>query len=149
MELIKQYDTVTIIEVIVLFALMIKGVISFGEWAFSKIRRVVKKADEPEIIKSDIEQQSKEISQMQASINQMMKKIDTLIASDKDDIKAFITREHHYFVYQKGWIDDYSLDCIEKRYDHYVDEGGNSFIKGLMQEIRKLPKKPTEDSLKK
>ena len=55
MELIKQYDTITIIEVIVLFALMIKGVISFGEWAFSKIRKVVKKADEPEIIKSDIE----------------------------------------------------------------------------------------------
>lgn len=149
MELIKQYDATTIIEVIVLFALMIKGVISFGEWAFSKIKKVVKKVDEPEIIKNDIEQQSKEISQMQASINQMMKKIDTLIASDKDDIKAFITREHHYFVYQKGWIDDYSLDCIEKRYSHYVDEGGNSFIKGLMQEIRRLPKKPIEDSLKK
>ena len=55
MELIKQYDTTTIIEVIVLFALMIKGVISFGEWAYFKVRKVVKKVDEPEIIKNDIE----------------------------------------------------------------------------------------------
>ena len=42
--------------------------------------------------------------------------------SDKDAIKAFITREHHYFCYQKKWIDDYSLDCIEKRYEHYKEE---------------------------
>ena len=71
--------------------------------------------------------------------------IETLIESDKDDIKAYITKEHHYFVYQKGWIDDYSLDCIERRYDHYVAEGGNSFIKGLMEEIRNLPKKESND----
>ena len=37
------------------------------------------------------------------------------------------------------WIDDYSLDCIERRYKHYIDEGGNSFIGQLMIEIRKLP----------
>jgi hypothetical protein len=36
--------------------------------------------------------------------------------SDKDSIKAFITKEHHYFCYEKGWIDDYNLDCLEKRF---------------------------------
>ena len=51
----------------------------------------------------------------------ILKLIHLLIASDKDAIKAFITREHHYFVYQKGWIDDYSLDCVEQRYQHYED----------------------------
>ena len=40
------------------------------------------------------------------------------------------------------WIDDYSLDCIERRYKHYIDEGGNSFIGQLMIEIRKLPHQP-------
>lgn len=55
-----------------------------------------------------------------------------LIDSDRDDIKSYITREHHYFCYQKGWIDDFSLDCCERRYKHYSDEGGNSFIGQFM-----------------
>lgn len=69
-----------------------------------------------------------------------MGKIDMLIESDKDDIKSYITREHHYFCYKIGWIDDFSLDCIEKRYKHYTDEGGNTFIGGFMEELRALPK---------
>ena len=63
-----------------------------------------------------------------------------LLASDKDDIKSWITEKHHYFCYEKKVIDDYSLDCIEKRYQHYVDEGGNSYVATLMREIRALPK---------
>ena len=63
-----------------------------------------------------------------------------LIESDRDDIKSFITREHHRFCYQVGWIDDFSLDCIEKRYKHYKNEGGNTFIDGFMEELRALPK---------
>ena len=39
-----------------------------------------------------------------------------------------------------GWIDDFSLDCLERRYQHYADEGGNSFIEGFMEELRALPK---------
>lgn len=69
-------------------------------------------------------------------------KIDMLIDSDMDDIKSYITKEHHYFCYQKGWIDDFSLDCLERRYQHYEDEGGNSFVGRLMGELRDLPKSP-------
>lgn len=48
-------------------------------------------------------------------------KIDMLIDSDKDDIKSFITEKHHYYCYKVGYIDDFSLDCIEKRFKHYSD----------------------------
>ena len=65
-----------------------------------------------------------------------------LIDSDKDAIKAFITQRHHHYVYEKGWIDDYSLDCIERRYVHYNDQGGNSFIGNLMSELREIPRRP-------
>jgi hypothetical protein len=77
-------------------------------------------------------------------IRDLSAKIDMLIDSDKDDIKSYITREHHYFCYQKGWIDDFSLDCCERRYQHYSDEGGNSFIENFMEELRALPKQPLE-----
>ena len=81
---------------------------------------------------------------------ELIKKIDetnatisVLLASDKDDIKSWITEKHHYFCYERKCIDYQSLDCIEKRYGHYVDEGGNSFVADLMNEIRALPKVST------
>lgn len=61
-----------------------------------------------------------------------------LVSSDKDAIKSFIVKEHHHFV-EIGWIDDFSLDTIEKRYSHYVEEGGNSYVSDLMEDLRKLP----------
>ena len=64
-----------------------------------------------------------------------------LIDSDKDDIRGWIVEKHHFYMAQ-GWIDDFSMDCIEKRYAHYKDEGGNSYISGLVHELRKLPKQP-------
>ena len=73
-------------------------------------------------------------------------KINLLIDSDKDSIKSFITDRYHHFCYDKKWIDDYSLDCIEKRYKHYTDEGGNTFINDLMKELRALPKQPQRDN---
>ena len=79
---------------------------------------------------------------IEKTLEDLSNKINMLIESDKDDIKSFITREHHRFCYQVGWIDDFSLDCIEKRYKHYTDEGGNTFIPGLMEELRALPKSP-------
>ena len=76
-----------------------------------------------------------------AALKDLSDKIDMLINSDKDSIKAYITQRHHWFCYEKGWIDDFSLDCLEKRYQHYEDEGGNSFIGYFMDELRALPKK--------
>ena len=138
MQLFTKFNLVTIIEFIVLLALTVKGAISFGEWGFPRIKKIVTKSEEPEKIKYNVRQNLEEINKIKENINMLCEKIDILIKSDRDDIKAYITREHHYFVYQKGWIDDYSL---ERRYNHYVEEKGNSFIEGLMREIRRLPKK--------
>ena len=70
--------------------------------------------------------------------------LEMIIESDKDDIKSWITEKHHFYCYERKWIDDYSMDCIEKRYGHYKDEGGNSFIEELMNELRNLPKTPPQ-----
>lgn len=84
-----------------------------------------------------------ELKNSQQTTDEILKnlsaKIDLLIDSDKDDIKSYITREHHYFCYKLGYIDDFSLDCIEKRFKHYSDEGGNSFIENFMKDLRALP----------
>lgn len=76
------------------------------------------------------------------TLNQLTNKINILIDSDMDSIRAYITKEHHYYCYQRKWIDDFTLDCLQRRFQHYVDEGGNSFIGGFMNDLRDLPNQP-------
>ena len=84
----------------------------------------------------------KKLDKVSESIGDLSDRVDRLTISDRNDIKQYIVREYHYFVEQKGWIDDYSLDCVLKRFEDYVAEGGNSYIHTLVEELKKLPKHP-------
>ena len=148
-DLLEKFTLQDIVLMLVMFALAFKGCITFFDWCWKRIRKEVDKANKPNELEKDLEANTHEIEQLQNSLNEVTKMVLLLLESDKDDIKAFITREHHYFCYQKGWIDDYSLDCIERRYNHYKDQGGNSFIQNLMTEIRALPRYQSESNIKK
>lgn len=69
------------------------------------------------------------------------KSIKQLTESDMHDIKGWIVEKHHILV-AKGWVDDFTMDTLEKRYSDYVKENGNSYVKGLMDELRDLPHAP-------
>lgn len=143
-ELLETYSIQEIIFFIVLLATALKGGLSWIDWAKERLGAKIEKVNEQnkvkENLRSDMEKLTKEQREISEKIDKIVQVVDLLKESDKDDIKAWITREHHYFVYQLGYIDDFNLDCIEKRYTHYKDEGGNSFIAALMEEIRALPK---------
>lgn len=154
-ELFTKYSLTEIILFIFVFATSLKGFFTLWDYFYDKIRKHFKEETEEEQDKIDITKQLADISTQIENINtqhtldrqELIKKIDetnatisVLLASDKDDIKSWITQQHHYFCYELKCIDDFSLDCIEKRYRHYVDEGGNSFVADLMNEIRALPK---------
>jgi hypothetical protein len=155
LELLKNYSVGEIIIFIVLLALAVKEVVSFIDWTSSRLKLKFTKdnTEEQNIIeiKEQITQLSVQLSDYAQGFNNHIKEynqkhqelcdaIALLTESDKDDIKAWITEKHHYFVYEKGYIDDYNLDCMEKRFKHYVDEKGNSFAEDLMNEVRALPK---------
>lgn len=155
LDLLQHYSISEIFLFIILLALAFKGVVTFFEWLqehikkafnikFRKIsekERVNKKIEDGEIFMNELREHQKINDE---TLKSLSKKIDVLVQSDKDDIKAYITKEHHKFCYDKGWIDDFSLDCLEKRFKHYADEGGNSFICGFMEELRALPKRPPQ-----
>lgn len=166
-ELLSKYSVSEILVFMVLLATAFKAVSSFLDWARQKRHDKVIEEMKPEelskSIKEERQQREKQLQEMedawehdrleiQDSVNEiayqvsgLAGKIDLLVESDKDDIKAYITREYHYFCEQKGWIDDYSMDCIERRYDHYVEERGNSFIGGMMDKLRALPRTEPKD----
>jgi len=150
-ELLQNFSIQQILIFIVLLAIAIKGVSSWFDWLKQKEESIFNKKKEKETLRQDIDNLIKSQEDMKCDINacQMQikdtiegisKAITILTNSDKDDIKAWITEKHHYFCYELGYIDDYSLDCIEKRYAHYKEEGGNTFIDHFMEEIRALPK---------
>ena len=154
-ELFTKYTLTQIILFIFVFATSLKGFFTLWDYFYDKIKKHFKEETEEEQDKIDITKQLADISAQIENINaqhtldrqELIKKIDetnatisVLLASDKDDIKSWITEKHHYFCYESKCIDYQSLDCIEKRYRHYVDEGGNSYVADLMNEIRALPK---------
>jgi len=151
-DLLNTFSIEQILFFIVLIAAAIKGVISWIDWAKEKGDKLFHKKHKELTLQKSVENLTKAQeamrcdidrcqSQLKQTVNEIKVSIDLLMQSDKDDIKSYITREHHYFCYVLGYIDDYNLDCIERRYKHYEDEGGNSFVSDLMKDIRALPKK--------
>ena len=151
MQMLQRYSLTQIVIFLVLFAIATKSIINFWDWAKAKIKDFAKKESIYEDLKASLDeetnirkQEMKEIKQSVFSIEKIIEKladkVQLLLVSDRDDIKSFITREYNYFVLEKGEIDHYSLQAIEKRYDHYIEEGGNSYVGDLMSALRTLPK---------
>lgn len=83
----------------------------------------------------------KQQSEINDNLSALVKKVNILLESDKEDIKAYVTEKHHFYIHQ-GWIDDFTLECIEKRFQCYKEEDGNSFVENLVNDLRKLPRQP-------
>ncbi len=143
-ELLKSYTSAQILFVVVTLALAVKGAVDFWDWQAKHFWRTVDNINKKEKQAGQIRDNQEDITEIKDELAKINDKITILINSDKDDIKNFITEKHRYYCYAAKWIDDYSLECIEKRYQHYKTEGGNSFIDGFMKDIRELPKQSPE-----
>lgn len=97
----------------------------------------------------------KEISSFKKDTHDKMNSIsdcqDFLLNADKEDKKAFITREYNYFYISLKKIDLYSRETIERIYELYLQENGDTFVAGMMTAIRSLevvPQITNEDLIK-
>lgn len=157
LELLAAYSVSEIIVFVVMLAIAIKEVVSFCDWAIGRLKQAFNKGvqedKEKEGLKNRLKKEDKKIEELAENQKQtceylalIAKKVDLLIDSDKNDIKTWITEKHHFFCYEKKWIDDYSLEGIEKRYKNYKDENGNSYVGKLMKDLRALPNEPLEEN---
>lgn len=87
-----------------------------------------------------------QILEFQEKVTQKLERQDEILLlltdADREDTRSWIVQQYHYFCEQKKWIDDFSMDALEKRYIYYQQEGGNSYITGLMEQLRSLPRTP-------
>lgn len=154
-ELFLNYSASEIVVFVVILAFAVKELVTFIDWGKDRIHKVYDKdyksirdkqtlEGKVDVLDKLYNETSATFAKIDKTFEKINKQIDMLIESDKEDIKSYIVKEHHYFVYQQKWIDDYSLECLERRFAVYRQEHGNSFVEGLMNEIRALPKQPLE-----
>ena len=149
-ELLKNFSVSEIIICFLAVVFAFKQFVELYDWAKSRVAKIFNKSyilrknsiefnDELNKHQEEIKRLKEEDKKLHKEVDNISKKLDMLLISDQRSIKSFITKEHHYCM-EKGSIDDYSLDCLEKRYEIYKKENGNSFILHLMEEIRNLPR---------
>lgn len=148
--LLTDYTIIDVILIIFLVAFVLKEGMQLFDFFKTRFKKGVAKEESLEDIVDKLNEIEGQITVVHEDtfeefqkINERLDKHDStlkqLVESDRDDIKADIVKQYHYFM-QKGEIDDFSMDTLEKRYSHYVEEGGNSYVSTLMTEIRKLKK---------
>lgn len=158
-QLLTQYSVGELILIIFMIAIAAKQLLTVIDFFRKRVKGTYDTQTEKENQIKKLEEVNQKqdqqfemimgrLQEIQTTFDERVTKHDNdikkLIQSDRDSIKTEITRQYHHFVETQKWIDDYSLDCLEHLYSHYKDEGGNSFIHTLIEEIRALPKSPQE-----
>ena len=85
-----------------------------------------------------LEQVIKNMQQQKKQLQSITDKIDELLVSDKDSIKSWIVMLYKQYKKDPSGLDSMQMDLLERRFSHYKQEGGNSYIDNLMQELREI-----------
>lgn len=86
----------------------------------------------------------KKIDGLGDRISKAEARLDDLTKSDMHDIKGWIVDQYQRFYIDQGWIDAFHAEIIDKRYEDYKKEGGNSYIETLIERLHSLPMDPPE-----
>ena len=152
-ELISSYG---LIPVLVILAVCIPAFFNFIKWckdiyakreAFKQENinrgKQIEAAEESEEQRlkdgeSRMSKTEKDVKDLTKLIQQQAELIELLVQSDELNIKSWIKEQHERWI-PRQCIDSQTLDLLEQRYAIYTKEGGNSWAKKLMDELRALP----------
>lgn len=97
-----------------------------------------KDRDQDSMIETKMTELNNTMSDFRKDINANKDQLDVLIASDKESIKSFIV-SCYYQAKSDGYVNSHLMQIIEERYETYKRENGNSYVSGLMNELRAFP----------
>lgn len=146
--MLEQFDIKTIFTILLLtfFAIIeiMRGVDYLRNKGKNKIKQLQQEKQRISTLEESEQNNEDSIQQVKTDIEEIKQNVNLLIDSDKDDIRAWITDKYHYFIKLK-YIDDFTLDCLERRFKSYKQEGGNTYVDSMMEELRRLPRKNLSD----
>jgi len=155
LELLKAYSVEQILIFCVMLLFAIKSAVDFVDWGrekynkrFNKDHSALEKEEDAEEKYNELKDQLDTLISFSQRIENRMENMDSqliqLTQSDMHDIKSWMVEKHHQLI-EAGWVDDFTMDTIEKRFDDYKKENGNSYVEGLVNEMRALPHHPSKD----
>ena len=155
MSFLDMLSQIGITEVIIILGIGIPSILKFINWCKSLYGKR-KNFHDTAFAEGQVAEQQKEaeaalvnelkekqgtletqLSNLAVQVKNLTDKVDLLMESDVQAIKAWLKDEHEKWTHL-GWIDNFSLDLIKKRYAIYVKEHGNSWAEDLMRDIDKL-----------
>ena len=107
-----------------------------------KVKQEIKQEQEAVDIKKEFDTLHKRFDFLEEKIHNAETRLNVLTESDMHDIKSWIVEQYHKFVIRQGWIDAFSAETIERRYEDYKKEGGNSYIDALIEKLHSLSMDP-------
>lgn len=155
-NLFAQYSIESIILLLIALGLSIKLVGELWEYFYNKAKKYLNYQSEKDqkhnallegitSVKESIEKVQEKQQTLEQTVIGFDKQIQQLTERLQENTRSFIIDKHHYFVYQVKAIDDLNLQSLERHYLYYKLAGGDSFIDGLMEEIRALPRLNLQD----
>ena len=150
-QLLSQYSIETLVILVALLGFSIKAMSELWEWFYNKFKehfsfRTQRDQDHQQLIEqikelsNGIKATQEEVQMLENNMNQFSDQMKITTERLQESTRNYIIDKHHYFCYQIKAIDDLSLQSLERRFLYYKAAGGNSFIDGLMEEIRELPR---------
>ena len=144
-DLLTSYSIEQILFFLFVIAMAVKEGISLVNWFIDYFKKIFKREEKGENLEDKVSTLYDMQIQQEEKMNKMCDNINILMESDRDSIKSWIVEKHHHFCYEIKAIDYFSLESIERRYQHYKAEDGNSYVATLMEELEALPKIETSE----
>lgn len=149
--LFSQYSFESLILLFILLLVCFKFVGELWDYFYAKLRKFFNTTNEKDRCHKELMDNIDELKDGVSNLGVLIGGLDDRLAAVEKDLthtkerlqentRNNIIDAHHKYVYQTKVIDDIGLQSIERQYLYYKTAGGNSFIDGLMEEVRHLPK---------
>lgn len=131
MEIFQQFTIEEIFTLLVFLCSSIYGLITALSTITQKATNYINKQVQDK-------QEKMEQSLLPNKIDEIERVLSILVESDKCRIRGEIVKQHDLHM-REGYIDLYNLDYLQKQANCYFEEGGNSYIHDLMEDLSNLP----------
>lgn len=143
-NLLNTFDIGTIILVLFMAAVAIKQGLELYHYFHNKIYGIYSEEDRK---KDTIEKIQLSMEKMNQQVEKIDKKTTMLQQSDMDAIKSWIVMLYRKYKKAPSELDHMEMDLLERRYEHYKQQGGNSYIDEIMEDLRAIYKEKGESNV--
>lgn len=140
-NLLNTFDLKTIILVLFLVAVGARELIQLYHYFQMRIYGKFETQDNEKETMNNME---KSMQSVLLELKDIDKKLTLLQVSNRDSIKSWILMSYQKYKENNAQLDSMQMDLLERRYQHYKDQGGNSYIDEIMEELRSIYKKKGE-----